>query len=134
VKIESLESRYSVKLNEILDILYQDELSSTPNSNFSLLSGISGHVFALMHLAHSRGNEQCYERAFVLLERIVNGLGTPHLNYTYSSGLTGVAWVINYCIKHDFIEVDSEELLEEIDSVLIEYCSTLDFSTSPNFT
>lgn len=132
MKIESLESRYSVKLNEILDILYQDELNPTPDSNFSFLSGMSGHVFTLMHLAHSLDNEQCYERAFNLLEIIINSLGTRHLNHTYSSGLTGVAWVINYCIKHDFIEVDSEELLEEIDSVLIEYCSTLDFSTSPN--
>ena len=125
----SLLNHTELKLKELTKILVQ----YNHNGNSSLLGGSAGVAFSLMHLAQINKNERFYDKSIYLLEELI---GQENSKWTASglshSGLSGIAWMINFMIKHEMIETDTEELLEEVDSTLKHYCVSLPFEDKPS--
>ena len=112
-------------LDKIMEALMNYNLST----DLSLYTGSSGVIFSLMHQARTFNNSQYYNKAFELLEASIQGLYNTSIPNSFAGGITGFAWLLNYLIKYDLIETDSEEMLQDIDSQLKNYLASLDFET-----
>lgn len=102
---------YPTRIERILNLLY---LSSNCINSLGLLDGKMG--ISLLFYSYARFSRDEFYKNFAekLLDEIFEGvdINTP-LNI--ESGLTGIGWGIEYLVSNNFIEGDTDDILQEID-------------------
>ena len=104
------------KLDEIHLSLCSNYKDTT---DIGVLSGISGIALFQFYYAKYTKQESAAnigtEIIYQIIEKINNGYDYP----TFCTGIAGGAWVIEHLRENDFIDIDSDELLQELDEYLL---------------
>jgi len=87
--------------------------------NMGLYHGKMGIVLFFAHYARYTGNPLYNDFAGELLEEVYKGIHTE-LPVNFESGLCGIGWGIEYLLQNGFMEGDSDEILSEIDTHVME--------------
>ncbi len=93
--------------------------------NVGLFNGKSGLSLFFINYYQLTGNRIFYDLAFFVFESVEKQINAINDNITFSSGLSGIAWFIEYLAQNNYIENETDELLEEISSKIDDN----DFST-----
>jgi hypothetical protein len=83
-------------------------------SNLGILEGKMGIALFLYHYARYSSKETYAGFADTILDRVYDLIHTS-MSFDFASGLSGIAWGIDYLIKNKFVEGDVNEILEDID-------------------
>lgn len=103
-------------LREIAD---REILTSLSMRDYSLMNGQMGCAIFFALLSRVSDNHWYEDFAGELLENICDNL-TIHLPVNFGAGLCGIGWGIEFLKHRGFIEDDTDEILSEIDSAVME--------------
>ena len=84
-----------------------------------LWKGKTGMSLFFFLLSRHTGNRWYEEFAGELLDDVCSSL-SQHCPVTFSDGLCGIGWTIEFLKKHGFIEGNTDEILEEVDWKVME--------------
>lgn len=101
-------------LARIADIITED-LSSC--DDMGLFNGKTGLALFLFRYAKYTGNSFYEDCARKLLDEIAENIDTVS-SPGFLDGLTGIGWGIEYLAQNDFIDADTNEVLNELDEVI----------------
>ena len=109
------------KLSEIAETL----LIHLPEfkSNNGIVSDRIGTVLFLFYYAKFMNDDKYAQRAFDLISIVFDEISSEIANDRLSNGsngLAGVAWTMEHLAQNDFLEIDTNEMLGEIDTFLHE--------------
>jgi len=82
--------------------------------NLGLLEGRTGVSLFFLNYYKLTGKRKFRDSAIAIIESVSNNLGTLRDNSSFSNGLSGISWYIEYLAQHEFIENETDEILEEI--------------------
>ena len=94
-------------------------LHSSFMENIGLLEGKMGVALFFYHYSVYTKKKLYNDFGGELIDDIYNEI---HLNYPldFKSGLSGIAWGIDYLIRNNFIDADPDDALEELDQKILE--------------
>ena len=101
-------------LKEISSMLMKEEVDF---SNTGLIHGKMGLVIFFFHYARFTKEIIFEDYALMLIEQIQKRIFQNHIN-NYSDGLAGIGTGIEYLSKNNFIEVNTNEVLEDFDKLI----------------
>lgn len=93
-------------------------VKSVSLDNLGLYDGKTGLVLFFYHYARYTKNPLYNDFADILLDDLCNEIHEL-LPITFSNGLCGIAWSINYLINQKFVEGDPEIILKELDEMIM---------------
>lgn len=93
-------------------------LKSVELKNPGLLDGKMGLSIFFFHYARFADNDVYEELAGDLIDELLENIHQD-LPITFASGLSGIAWGVEYLIKNGFVEGKSNEICEELDKKII---------------
>jgi len=82
--------------------------------NPGLYAGEMGLVLFFFHYSRYTQNDLYADYGFELLEKIQNGIHQK-TSINYRNGLAGIGSAVEYLVQNDFIEADTDEILEDFD-------------------
>lgn len=94
-------------------------LKSFFESDISLFKGQMGIVLALAEYSQKKDNRILVDFYFDLLDKIISKINKG-LSFTFSNGLSGIGWGIEYLIQNKLIDGDGVEICEEMDRKIME--------------
>lgn len=92
----------------------QISLNFQKTNEIGALTGLSG--LALFNFHYSRVFNKESTIGSTILEKCILKINEGYTKPTYCNGIIGLAWVINYLIKENFIDVSNNEVLLDIDN------------------
>lgn len=111
---------YQTSISPILrEIADKEILSSLFIRDYSLMNGQMGVAIFFALLSRSSENHWYEEFADELLESVCNNISLS-LPIDFAHGLCGIGWGIEFLKYKGFIEDDTDEILSEIDSAVME--------------
>lgn len=104
-------------------------LNSAFENNVSLFSGQMGIALSLSEYSRFMDNSIVLDFVEYSLDCIIEKIERK-MNYSFSDGLSGIGWGMEYLIQNNFVEGESVEVCEEIDQKIMEYnlCRISDLS------
>jgi hypothetical protein len=90
-----------------------DELE---NLEVGLYKGIMGKIICNLSYAHASGDLSYHEKSIELIDRLVARIGALK-STCFSKGLSGVGWGIEWIARQNYIEINTDEVLEEFDDM-----------------
>lgn len=109
---------------ELLQRLCNDLiLRSSYLDSLGLQQGKMGAVLFFFHYARYTGNTLYENYAEELFNEVYNDVNKG-ISYGFANGLCGIGWAVEYLVKHNFIEGDTDDALEEIDQQVMVYDPT----------
>jgi len=95
-------------------------LHASFTANVGLLSGKTGIAIFFYHYAKYTERKIYSDFASELIDEIYKEI---HINMplNFKDGLCGIAWGIEYLIRNDFIEGNSDDVLEDLDRRMMEW-------------
>lgn len=110
--------------SELLQRLCNDLiLRSSYLESLGLQVGKMGAVLFFFHYARYTGNVLYENYAEELLDEVYNDVNKG-ISYGFANGLCGIGWAVEYLVKQEFIEGDTDDALEEIDRQVMVYNPT----------
>ncbi len=108
--------------NDILKFI-ECELRSSASEDVGLCRGmISECVF--YYLMGRVYDEQNYtDTADTKIDRVFEIISNDSIELDFKNGLTGIGWVIEHLVQLDFLEGDTNDILEDMDDRLFKYLS-----------
>jgi len=108
----ALKEKLELQLKEIQTTLvnhYND------NPHLGVLAGISG--ISLFHFYYSKylGNDTYFDDGAEILNESINRINEGYTLLTYCSGIAGAGWVFDHLIEEEFVEIDTDDLLPDLD-------------------
>lgn len=97
---------------KIAQIIKQDGLTWTNNG---LLCGNTGICIFFYHLFRKTGNPEYEQVAGDLLDKAFANLSSS-APADFENGLAGIGWGIEYMVQNDFVEGNTDEILEVVDN------------------
>lgn len=89
-------------------------------SELGLFNGKMGMVLFLFHYARYTGNALHESFANEILDEVLEDTSNT-LPISFSTGLCGIGWGIEYLIQKGFAQGNADEILEELDKRVMEY-------------
>ena len=83
--------------------------------------GYFGYVHFLFLLAGITQSQKYADVALELLEKVQEGLGAVKDDMSFSHGITGCCWLIEYLAGEKLLQEDPQELLEDVDAYIRQY-------------
>ncbi len=108
---------YTKKLSEIADVLLK-ETKEMRTDRIDLMGGKTGIALFFFYYARFTGKEEYYDRGMSLLNEIFDNINESDVYHTFAGGLAGIGWAVEHLAGSDFIEADSNEILEDVDPFL----------------
>lgn len=106
--------------NDQLFLIVNNLIVNTSNlQNLGLYRGKMGIILFFYHYAQYSRNIIYKDFANVLIDELCDEL-TTQLPATFDDGLCGIGWGFEYLIHHNFIDGDSNEVLQEFDLKIME--------------
>lgn len=90
-------------------------LMSCDIKTLGLFSGQSGLTLFFFDLGKVTNNSTCEDWANKLLDNIVLNIGYSASDHSFSNGLCGIGWLVEYLAKNQFIENNTNEILSDLD-------------------
>lgn len=87
--------------------------------DLGLFHGQMGIILAMSEYSKYADNEVYFDIASYLLDNIMEKMH-KNMTYSFSSGLSGIGWGIEYLVQHGFVAGKSVEICEEIDWKIME--------------
>jgi hypothetical protein len=103
-----------LRLRRIADVLH---LNASFIDKPGLLNGKMGIAIFLYHYARKYQSEMYENYAGELIDEIYEEIN-PQTPVGFSNGLTGIGWGIEYLVRNGFVEADTDEVLNEMDSII----------------
>lgn len=104
------------KLEEI-HIIIKDKYEN--NDEIGILSGLSGiTLFQFYYSKYLNTNDDHSNLAVKMLETCISKINRGSYLPTYCSGICGLGWTLTHLAQENFIEIDSNNLLIELDDYL----------------
>jgi len=103
------------KLSEIVAVLEDKHMGS---DHLGVLAGISGISMFFFSYAKYKQDNKYAEIGHTILEEALNRISSGYSFPTYCSGIAGLGWVFEHLSENDFIDVDNDELLPDIEVYL----------------
>lgn len=116
----------SIKIAEHIIDIYNKQLNIQDKG---LFSGDTGICLFFYTLSRKTGNKEYEAFADKLLDSILD-IKTWTYNPSFSTGLSGAGWVIEYLIQNGFVEGNSNEVLRDIDDIVYRSMSGMEISIS----
>jgi hypothetical protein len=107
-------SRITEQLRQLSDTLI---INAGFMDDIGLLNGKTGVALFFFHLAQATGTDVYEEYAGDLIDRICESLHQD-MSVCYTDGLAGFGAGMEYMIRQRFIDADTDEPLEDIDSAI----------------
>lgn len=107
------------KFTNSMRVVHTLMLKSFFESNIGLFDGQMGVALAISKLYEHTKNEILLDSVYDLLELILSKINKG-LSFSFSNGLSGIGWGIEYLIQHKLVEGESVEICEEIDKKIME--------------
>ncbi len=112
------EKVYLEKLAEISDVLLKNTGKGKGNSNTSLMGGKTGIALFFFYYAQLTMEEKYVDFAHELITEIFESINKESSIHTFAGGLAGVGWMMEHLVQIDFVEADTDDILEDLDSFL----------------
>lgn len=107
------------EINFLREIADQEILTSLFMNDYSLMNGQTGVMLFFALLGRATGNHWYEDFADELLESVCNNI-SRRLPVNFAEGLCGIGWAIEFLKYHGFLDVDTDEILSEIDEAVME--------------
>ncbi len=108
-----MEKQIKEKLNEI--ILLSSSITDTGNNKGSFFSsGLAGTVFLISQYKIDFETNEYDELLKEKIEEFIS-IDLTQKNITYCEGITGYAWLLDYLIKNQIIDLDVTNFLADVD-------------------
>lgn len=104
-------------LNRIARILI---LHGSFNKNLGIIHGKMGIIIFFYHLSRHTGKKLYEDFAGEMIDEIYREIH-DHYPSNFENGLSGIAWGMEYLIQNQFVEADSNEVLEDLDKMIFEW-------------
>jgi hypothetical protein len=117
-KVErSFQQKIDDRLRRIANFLL---LNASFIDNLGLLNGKMGIAIFFYHYSRYTQNKIFEDYAGELIDEIYEeiNVNTP---INFSDGLTGIGWGVEYLVRNNFIEGDTDEVLAEIDNTIYKH-------------
>ncbi|NAS13001.1 lanthionine synthetase C family protein [Poritiphilus flavus] len=103
------------KLEEIAQSLKVENIAS---DKCGVLAGISGIALFQFYYAKFKDSSEYADIGAKNLTTCVEGLGQKFNTMTYCSGIAGLGWVLDHLEEKDFIQINNDEILSDLDHLL----------------
>ena len=122
-------SFFEIRLNKIARILLQN-INSIQNPG--LLEGRTGISLFLLSYYKLTGKRKFLDIGLALFESVNEKLELSINDYTFATGLPGISWYVEYLAQHNYIENETDDILDEICRQLnhVDYCEISDMDLS----
>jgi len=100
-------------------VIHQLLLRSSIERDIGLYNGKMGLILFFYHYFKANNKAVFEDTANELMEELEEDIHVG-LTISFSSGLSGIGWGIEYLIQNNFVEGDSLEVCEEIDKKIME--------------
>jgi lantibiotic modifying enzyme len=113
----TLRNSITAKITEIKNIL----IDQNNNGQFpiGMVNGSQGDILFLLNYHKQFKDEKSLEHALNLLENIFHNLDDS--DFSFSTGLASLPWLIQYINKNDFAEIESDILFEDLDKSMFDW-------------
>ena len=118
-----LKKQLTAKLEEI-NLIIQNKYKT--HANIGMLAGLSGLAVFEFEYAKYKNSDEEAEIGSSIINECVNQLNTNNQLPTYCSGIAGFGWALEYLSEKDYIEINNDEFLQELDHYLFS-CMQKDF-------
>jgi glycosyltransferase involved in cell wall biosynthesis len=119
--------------NEILRNIANNLITNIqPNNDVGILNGKIGAILFLFHYSKYSNINTYKEIAEIFLEYLLKNIDASQ-SVCFISGLTGIGWGIEYLYQNQFIEGDTNEILEEFDKKIMEINPLRIYDLSQNY-
>lgn len=85
--------------------------------NYGLYYGKTGHALLCFLLSEASGNEALAMKARELLNEVSENIADVPVE-GFANGLTGIGWGIEWLARQQYIDVDTNEILDDIDDAV----------------
>lgn len=89
-------------------------------NNLGLINGKMGVIIFFFHLSRYTRKKIFEDFAGEMIDEIYKEIH-DHYPSNFENGLSGIAWGMEYLIQNQFVEADSNEVLEDIDKMIFEW-------------
>ncbi len=107
---------YLDKLGEISEVLLEN--TGKLEKNLGVMGGKAGVALFFFYYAQLTMEEKYIDFAHSLLAEIFDEINNEFTLHTLAGGLAGVGWTMELLEQNDFIEADTNEMLESLDGYL----------------
>lgn len=97
-----------LKLNRIVDCIYEKIVKSQFDSNYGLLSGEFGVLLFLLYYEKYSGKS--HRDLDIYTERIVDNLLTRNIGYSFGDGLSGVLYLFEFLRDKKLLDFDTSDV------------------------
>ena len=105
-------------LQYISKILIQDD---SVDSDYGLFYGKMGIAVFLFHYARFASDQSYREKAVLMINSCIKEAFLQHHNFNYANGWAGVGTGIEYLVQNDFVNAETNKVLEKIDKIIFYY-------------
>lgn len=103
------------KLNDIYNILIERKVD--PN-NICIITGDPGILLFCLHYCHFINDEKYLDVAIDQIEKYLESISIENVQSSLCNGLAGFAWLIEHIEQMGWIEINTNEILQETDELL----------------
>ncbi len=103
------------KVKEIYDVLKHIDLQ---DQHHGVLSGISGISLFQFYYSRLIDEEEPADIGVDLITKTIQGINNGYAFPTFCTGIAGAGWVLELLNEEEFIDIDNDELLEDLDEYL----------------
>lgn len=82
--------------------------------DLGIKSGLANQILCGFVLGGISGDEGLKENSEKLLDQLGEEMGDL-TDYTFNTGLTGIGWMIEYCMQQGFLDINTDDVLEDLD-------------------
>ncbi|MDQ1349855.1 MAG: hypothetical protein QG657_156 [Acidobacteriota bacterium] len=107
---------YLDKLSEITDVLLKN--TDKMKENIGIMGGKAGITLFFFYYARMTMEEKYVDFAHQLINEIFDDINKEATIHTLAGGLAGVGWMMEHLVQNDFVEADTDEILESLDPFL----------------
>ncbi len=111
-RIESVLKRQLSEISLILERSYKH------NENLGVLSGISGACLFQFYYAKYLNDSSKAQIATNIIKEAINRINDGYDFPSYCKGLGGFGWLIEHLVHEEFIEINTDDLLSDLDEYL----------------
>jgi lantibiotic modifying enzyme len=107
---------YMEKLSEISDVLLKN--TEKLKDSIGLMGGKAGVALFFFYYAQLTMEEKYVDYAHELITEIFDIINKESCIHTFAGGLAGVGWMMEHLAQNDFVEADTDEILQDLDPFL----------------
>lgn len=107
---------YREKVDQIAEALMQYQVDSKEAIN--LMGGKSGLALFFFYYALLTKDEKYMDKGVELLSEVFDEINNGFIFHTHAGGLAGVGWAVNMLAKNEFLDMDVDETLGDLDAYI----------------